>query len=104
MGSLGECGQDNKASSADEKVGRPMLASSRFFTFLDGNGVGCNWTTFTPGDNAGLDHNGFEDAVRPTKSDPIQPCFVMASAMLPSARSGALLRFSLRQVVCLSDY
>ncbi len=28
------------------------------------------------GDNAGLDHDGFEDAVRPTKSDPIRPCFV----------------------------
>jgi hypothetical protein len=32
--------------------------------------------TFCLGDYAGLDHNGFEDAVRPTKSDPIQPCFV----------------------------
>jgi hypothetical protein len=32
--------------------------------------------TFYLGDNAGLAHEGFEDAVRPTKSDPIQPCFV----------------------------
>ena len=33
------------------------------------------------GDNTGLDHDGFEDAVRPTKSDPIQPCFVADRAL-----------------------
>ncbi len=28
------------------------------------------------GDLAGLDYDGFEDAVRPTESDPIRPCLV----------------------------
>lgn len=43
--------------------------------------------TFCPGDKTGLDHEGFEDVVRPTKPDPIQPCFVAGNvAVTPEIR------------------
>jgi len=46
------------------------------FAFLGLTLFTASCLTFCLGDNAGLDHDGFEDAVRPTESDPIQPCFV----------------------------
>lgn len=38
---------------------------------------------FCLGDSTELDHEGFEDAVRPTESDPIQLCFVSRGNHVP---------------------
>jgi hypothetical protein len=47
----------------------------RIFAFL-GGALSIPLPNVLPWDKTGPDHEGFEDAVRPTKSDPIQPCFV----------------------------
>ena len=45
-----------------------------------------------PEDWAGLDHNGFEYAVRPTESDPIRPCFVSKASITASVAAAGDLR------------
>ncbi len=61
-------------------------AENELFTFLGLTLTAASRLTFCLGDHTGLDHDGFEDAVRPTKSDPIQPCFVSRQPALAGRR------------------
>jgi hypothetical protein len=53
----------NRSKCLDFRLPRPDVSHRKLLNVL-------------PWDLAGLDHDGSEDEVRPTASDPIQPCFV----------------------------
>ena len=73
-----------------------MDARTEIFTFLGLTLSTASCLTFCLGGLAGLDHDGFEDAVRPTESDPIQPCFVADGGHGPSRTAADLRRLGIR--------
>jgi len=75
-GRFGYCREFCQAKGHGEEVnsraGRGLRTEKRFITFSAG---GCkpSGRQRSAGERAGLDHKGFDDAVRPSASDPIQP-------------------------------